>query len=143
MERGRFARICVEIDLNQPVVGKIRVRGSWHKVEYEGLHVICSGCGYYGHVLKDCLQKTTVINDGVGASQPNATTVNGATQGGAGTEPLTKKSAEAVNETVIEVPKYEEQVHGDWLVVTRKKKPLKKNNAKEKNQGSKSIGGGQ
>lgn len=36
VERGRFARVCVEIDLNQPVVGKICVRGTWYKVAYEG-----------------------------------------------------------------------------------------------------------
>lgn len=51
VERGWFARIYVEIDLNQHVVG-VKVRGNWYKVEYEGLHVICNDCGYYGHVTK-------------------------------------------------------------------------------------------
>lgn len=27
--RGRFARVCVEVDLNQPVVGKVGVNGHW------------------------------------------------------------------------------------------------------------------
>lgn len=38
VERGRFARICVEIDLRQLVVGKICVWDSWYEVAYEGLH---------------------------------------------------------------------------------------------------------
>lgn len=57
VEEDRFARVCVEIDLNQPVVGKNRVRGTWYKVEYEGLHVICGDCGCYGHVTRNCPSK--------------------------------------------------------------------------------------
>jgi hypothetical protein len=30
VERGRFARICVEIDLTLPVVGKVNVNGHWY-----------------------------------------------------------------------------------------------------------------
>lgn len=52
--RGKFARVCVEVDLNQPVVGRVGVQGKWHNVEYEGLHLICAQCGCYGHLLKDC-----------------------------------------------------------------------------------------
>lgn len=38
--RGRFARVCVEIDLNIPVIGKVWLKDYWCKVEYEGLHRI-------------------------------------------------------------------------------------------------------
>lgn len=48
---------CVEIDLNQPVAGRFCVWGTWHKVEYEGLHIICGACGCYGHVTRNCTQK--------------------------------------------------------------------------------------
>lgn len=34
MERGRFTRLCIEIDLNKPVVGKVGING--------GLHIICT-----------------------------------------------------------------------------------------------------
>lgn len=54
VERGRFARICVEIDLNKPVVGKVWLNGYWYKVAYEGLHIICSNCGCYGHLTRNC-----------------------------------------------------------------------------------------
>lgn len=50
--RGRFARVCVEIELQKPVIGKIWVHGHWCKVEYEGLHYICAGCGCYGHLVR-------------------------------------------------------------------------------------------
>jgi len=52
--RGRFARMCVEIDLTNPVVGRVGINSDWYRVQYEGLHIICTHCGCYGHVLKDC-----------------------------------------------------------------------------------------
>ncbi|XP_057426278.1 uncharacterized protein LOC130719683 [Lotus japonicus] len=52
--RGRYARVCVEIDLSLPVVGKVWFRDNWFRVEYEGLHIICDQCGCYGHVRWDC-----------------------------------------------------------------------------------------
>nr|KYP50882.1 Transposon TX1 uncharacterized [Cajanus cajan] len=57
--RGKFARICVEIDLTLPVVGKIWLNNHWYKVEYEALHIICSSCGCYGHVSRNCHSKAS------------------------------------------------------------------------------------
>lgn len=54
IEKGRFARVCVEIDLTKPVIGKIWLRDHWYRVEYEGLHLICAKCGCYGHMTRDC-----------------------------------------------------------------------------------------
>lgn len=54
VEGGRFAKICVEMDLNQPAVGKVWLNGYWYKVAYEGLHIICSNCGCYGHLGRNC-----------------------------------------------------------------------------------------
>ena len=54
VSRGKFARVCIEIDLNKPVVGRICVEGKWYTIVYEGLHIICSHCGCYGHHARDC-----------------------------------------------------------------------------------------
>lgn len=54
VRRGQFARICVEIELNKPVIGKVWLRNHWYEVEYEGLHRICSTCGCYGHLTREC-----------------------------------------------------------------------------------------
>ncbi|XP_057444266.1 uncharacterized protein LOC130736451 [Lotus japonicus] len=53
-DRGRFARICVELDLTKPVIGRIMVEGYWYNIQYEGLHVICTKCGCYGHRSCEC-----------------------------------------------------------------------------------------
>ncbi|GAU39341.1 hypothetical protein TSUD_60920 [Trifolium subterraneum] len=52
--RGQFARMCVEVDLTKPVVGRVGINGEWYHVQYEGLHIICTQCGCYGHLKKDC-----------------------------------------------------------------------------------------
>lgn len=48
-KRGRFARAAVEVDLDKPLVTEILVRNDVQYVEYEGLHVVCFGCGMVGH----------------------------------------------------------------------------------------------
>lgn len=53
VQRGRFARVCIEIDLSQLVVGKIWLQDHWYRVEYEGLHLICAKYRCYGHLAKD------------------------------------------------------------------------------------------
>ncbi|XP_057444481.1 uncharacterized protein LOC130736701 [Lotus japonicus] len=60
-ERGRFARICVELDLSLPVVGKVCLEGYWYKIEYEGLHVICTKYGCYGHRSRECSAQAIAV----------------------------------------------------------------------------------
>ncbi|RYR51280.1 hypothetical protein Ahy_A06g026304 [Arachis hypogaea] len=57
--RGKFARICVEIDLAKKLVPKISVMGSELNVEYKGLHQICFACGKYGHRADMCTKAPT------------------------------------------------------------------------------------
>lgn len=47
--RGRFARLCVELDFSHPLTMHIMVRSNLVYLEYEGLHVVCFKCGVYGH----------------------------------------------------------------------------------------------
>ena len=54
VERGRFARVCAEVDLNHPVVRKVWINDHWHEVEYENLHLICSSFDCYGHMARNC-----------------------------------------------------------------------------------------
>lgn len=49
IQRGKFARIAVEVDLNKPLMSKIRIDGLWYLVEYESLPQICPCCGKAGH----------------------------------------------------------------------------------------------
>ncbi|PKI75721.1 uncharacterized protein LOC116196546 [Punica granatum] len=44
-EKGKFARLCVEVNLNRWLRAKFRIRGKPFLVEYEGIHSVCFGCG--------------------------------------------------------------------------------------------------
>lgn len=55
VDKGRFARICVEMDLTKPLKGSVTVNNSRYLVEYEGLGTICFHCGRYGHFQHQCV----------------------------------------------------------------------------------------
>lgn len=39
--RGRFARICVQLDLSKALLPRLLIGKYSQKIEYEGLHMIC------------------------------------------------------------------------------------------------------
>lgn len=52
--RGRFARICIEIDLTKPLKPYMYINERLQHIEYEGLHLVCFQCGSYGHRKETC-----------------------------------------------------------------------------------------
>lgn len=48
-EQGKYARICVVVNLSKPLLAMFNIRGSNYKVENGGLHLLCLACGKYGH----------------------------------------------------------------------------------------------
>ncbi|XVF24392.1 hypothetical protein REPUB_Repub13aG0124000 [Reevesia pubescens] len=52
--RGRYARMCVEIDLTKPLIPRIYIGGRWQRVEYKGLGMLCFQCGKFGHAKEQC-----------------------------------------------------------------------------------------
>lgn len=51
--------LCVEIDLDKPLVASYRLRGREGKLQYEGLHDLCFMCGKYGHKEIMCPRTVT------------------------------------------------------------------------------------
>nr|XP_029152396.1 circumsporozoite protein-like [Arachis hypogaea] len=47
--RDKFARLCVELNLDEPRISQYSINGTRYYVEYEGLHNICFSCGLFGH----------------------------------------------------------------------------------------------
>ncbi|EOA18311.1 hypothetical protein CARUB_v10006824mg [Capsella rubella] len=54
IERARFARVCVEVNLSKPLKGSVMINGERYYVAYESLSNICSGCGVFGHLVHNC-----------------------------------------------------------------------------------------
>lgn len=60
--RGKFARMCVEIDLTKPLISKYKLDGKKYYIEYESIHMICFECGKYGHSSKNCPMNTIIAD---------------------------------------------------------------------------------
>lgn len=71
--RGKFARMCVEVDLSQPLISHLLIRGHQLQIEYEGLHLICFSCGCYGHRADQCQGSQSSMKE----KDPTAAAVQG------------------------------------------------------------------
>ncbi|QHO02419.1 Putative ribonuclease H protein family [Arachis hypogaea] len=59
--RGKFAHICMEIDLRKKLVPSFSILKKVFKFEYEGLHQICFQCGRYSYKCDGCPKKTKKV----------------------------------------------------------------------------------
>ncbi|KAI9122004.1 hypothetical protein K1719_006693 [Acacia pycnantha] len=75
--RGRFARMCVELDLSKPLVPEFSVEGQILSVVYESLGQLCNKCGRVGHLKEACeafhrkINEEVMVVDGVEAANKN------------------------------------------------------------------------
>ena len=51
---GKYARICIQIDINKPLVNSILIGRFEQVVTYEGIHKLCFSCGRIGHKVEAC-----------------------------------------------------------------------------------------
>lgn len=52
--RGSYSRICIQIDLSNPLINTIRVDRLRQKVMYEGISSLCFCCGRLGYKQERC-----------------------------------------------------------------------------------------
>jgi hypothetical protein len=126
--RGRFARICVEVDLTRPVVGRVGINGEWYQVQYEGLHIICTQCGCYGHVLKDCtIKMKNVPTAKTGKSSESHDSGESQTKETVQQQNLEVSVNQVEDEILANQPKEQipDVLHGEWIKVERRKKSNK------------------
>ncbi|CAN1821684.1 hypothetical protein LINPERHAP1_LOCUS29622 [Linum perenne] len=109
--RGRYARVCVEVDLSKPLLGKYKIGDRVLYVEYESLENVCFHCRMYGHQLVACLS----LSPTDGPSDP-------------------VEQSQKVDE-----PSEKENDTGSWMTVTRRRLP-KSSNKKEVNPKSNTNG---
>lgn len=55
--KGKYTRVCIEIDLDKPLVPFMWVNNELQALEYEGLHLICFEYEVYGHGVNICPKK--------------------------------------------------------------------------------------
>ncbi|KAI8566029.1 hypothetical protein RHMOL_Rhmol02G0007400 [Rhododendron molle] len=106
--RASYARVCVELDLSQPLEVSVAIRNEDYLIEYEHIHLICFECGRVGHRKESCSFKPTQNSSGAGEQ----TTV-------AIPERTVPKSVSFNGNTVPEVS--EDIGYGEWMVVSRRR----------------------
>ena len=52
--RGSYAKLCVQVDLEKPLITSIRVGRLVQKVTCEGVSTLCFQCGHLGHKQETC-----------------------------------------------------------------------------------------
>nr|POE70008.1 uncharacterized protein CFP56_78128 [Quercus suber] len=75
--KGRFARICVQINIDKPLINSIKIGKMVQPVQYEGIHMLCFACGCIGHRKDSCPSivrgpKPTIDNEGNNATEANS-----------------------------------------------------------------------
>lgn len=106
VQRGKFARIAVELDLQQPLVSQFNLEGRIQKVEYENLPTICFGCGKFGHYRDTCPDSAGSPHMVKDDQLPSTETV---------------KHDSVVSEDVD----CQKSKFGSWMVVARQQRPRK------------------
>ena len=81
--RGRYARICVQVDISKPLITSVRIGQRNQPVVYEGVSKLCFSCGRLGHQKETCqytikppsppLKESKVLNDAEITSQTPTT----------------------------------------------------------------------
>ncbi|CAN1147553.1 hypothetical protein LINPERHAP2_LOCUS15946 [Linum perenne] len=52
--KARYARVCVEIDLSKPLLGKYIISDRVFYIEYKSIENFCYLCGLYGYKADSC-----------------------------------------------------------------------------------------
>ncbi|KAI7988230.1 Uncharacterized protein LOK49_LG13G01141 [Camellia lanceoleosa] len=55
--RGKYARVCIEMDLKKPLISLFAIGKYTYSIEYEHLHTFCFTCSRVGHRRKWCSEK--------------------------------------------------------------------------------------
>ncbi|XP_019178357.1 PREDICTED: uncharacterized protein LOC109173571 [Ipomoea nil] len=76
VSRGKFTRICIEIDMRKPLISKFTYKEKVRQVAYEGIHLVCFSCGLYGHAKDACpLRRKPTAEQGDGLAVAEATPI--------------------------------------------------------------------
>ncbi|XP_019190016.1 PREDICTED: uncharacterized protein LOC109184469 [Ipomoea nil] len=128
--KGRFARMCAEVDLTKPLLSKFTAKLKVRHIEYEGMYQICFHCGVYGHAAENCPQKPS--------EEADTATETGGAQGDGGGQPNKEK-----DQSIQIRPEIVER-YGTWMLAPKKPYRYNRaNNGKNKNPKGKDENGNQ
>lgn len=104
--RGSYARVCIELDLSQPLEVSVVVGKYDYLIEYEHIHLICFSCGRVGHRKETC--SLTPVPEKTESNHPTVA------------EPVIPDTKAVMYNDIIAPEKPEDLGYGDWMIVTRR-----------------------
>ncbi|XP_050240943.1 uncharacterized protein LOC126689806 [Quercus robur] len=130
--RGRYARLCIQVDVEKPLVTSVNIGDLDQPISYEGIHKLCFSCGRIGHRKDDCvylLRATSPKEKADTDVQSNMDRADTGAQGNAerttcmAHEGVVPTHAQGEGDTVQvgSVGTMDEDSYGPWVMVTRKK----------------------
>ena len=110
--RGRFARICVQVNLDKPLIKTVKIGRLAQIVLYKGLNALCFECGRIGHRKEACpyiIKGPQIENPQATQDKPNNS----------------EEQQVSKDESQAKIHRNEIDGYGQWMVVMRKKKAQK------------------
>ncbi|KAL7253811.1 hypothetical protein ACSBR1_008201 [Camellia fascicularis] len=111
--RGKYARVCVEMDLRKPLISHLTIGRYHYVVEYEHLNLLCFACGRVGHRKEKCPDFPMIQPE---KTIPNMTVTQPGTEVGS----REKQPDGQVNKELSMEP--ETHGYGPWTLVTTRRK---------------------
>ncbi|KAI5394521.1 hypothetical protein KIW84_061246 [Lathyrus oleraceus] len=75
-ERGKYACLCIQVNLLKPLLVVFSIKGRHYQIKYEGLHILILSCGRFGHLSSGCanskVPQAMAVDVGVKVSGPGA-----------------------------------------------------------------------
>ncbi|XP_028106754.1 uncharacterized protein LOC114305824 [Camellia sinensis] len=111
--RGKYARVCVEMDLRKPLISHLTIGRYHYVVEYEHLHRLCFSCGRVGHRKEKCTEFSVIQPEKI---IQNETVTQPESDNGPGTsKPTGQRKEEGYN---VE----EKHGYGPWTIAPSRRK---------------------
>ena len=128
--RGRFARLCIQVDIEKPLITALLIGGREKHVSYEGIQRLCFSCGRIGHRRESCpyaVRNDQARKTEVGENTPEQGHREGsghldASAGTNSVKPMEAGTCVGAQDLCEGTSKdTSNDVYGPWVVVTRKK----------------------
>ena len=96
--RGRYARLCVQVDLEQPLIRTVHLGTLSRPVLYEGISSLCFSCGRLGHRKDNCVYTAKEVDVEIVTEDPKMK-----------------------DKTSFDLLDQKDEDYGPWLLVNRRK----------------------